>query len=49
VKQELAESDQEVRGVVIALEDDQRMRRALAMTPMIDFYRYQISFKLLRG
>lgn len=48
VKQELAETDQEVRGVVIALEDDQRIRRALAMTPMIDFYRYQISFKLLR-
>lgn len=49
VKQELAEADQDVRGVVIALEDDQRMRRALAMTPIIDFYRYQISFKLLKG
>lgn len=49
VMQELAEPDQTVRGVIIALEDDQRMRRALAMTPLVDFYRYQISFKLLKG
>lgn len=49
VKQELAEQDQDVRGVVIALEDDQRIRRALAMTPNIDFYRYQVSFKLLKA
>lgn len=49
VMQELAEPNQAVRGVIIALEDDQRMRRALAMTPLIDFYRYQISFKLVRG
>lgn len=46
--QELAESNQNVRGVIIALEDDQRIRRALAVTPNIDFYRYQISFKLTR-
>ena len=49
VTQELAEADQTVRGVVIALEDDQRMRRALVMTPAIDFYRYQVSFRLLKG
>lgn len=49
VMQELAEPNQAVRGVIIALEDDQRMRRALAMTPLIDFYRYQISFKLVKG
>lgn len=49
VMQELAEPDQTVRGIVIALEDDPRMRRALVMTPNIDFYRYQISFKLLKG
>ena len=47
--QELAEPYQKVRGVIIALEDDQRMRRALAMTSLIDFYRYQISFKLVKG
>jgi restriction system protein len=49
VMQELAEVDQAVRGVVIALEDDQRIRRALAMTPSIDFYKYQVSFKLLKA
>lgn len=49
VTQELAEPDQTVRGVVIALEDGQRMRRALVMTPAIDFYRYQVSFRLLKG
>lgn len=49
VMQELAESNQKVRGVIIALEDDQRIRRALAVTPNIDFYRYQVSFKLLKG
>ena len=49
VLQELAEANQQVRGVIIALEDDQRIRRALAVTPNIDFYRYQVSFKLLKG
>ena len=49
VKEELAEEGQEVRGVVIALEDDQRIRRALSIVPCIDFFRYQISFRLIRG
>jgi restriction system protein len=47
--QELAEPGQTVRGVVIALDDDQRMRRALVMTPNVSFYRYQVSFKLVKG
>ena len=46
--QELAEPNQKVRGVIIALEDDQRIRRALAVSPNIDFFRYQISFKLIK-
>lgn len=46
--QELAEPSQKVRGVIIALEDDQRIRRALAAAQNIDFYRYQISFKLIK-
>lgn len=49
VQDELAEAAQTVRGVIIALEDDPRIRRALAMTPMIDFYRYQVSFKLMKA
>lgn len=48
VAQELAEAHQRVRGVIIALDDDQRIRRALAVTPNISFYRYQVSFKLLK-
>lgn len=46
VKDELAESDQTVKGIVIALEDDIRIRRALSVLQNIDFYLYKISFKL---
>ena len=49
VKQELAEPNQSVKGVIIALEDDTRIRRALAMTPDISFYRYEVSFKLTKA
>lgn len=49
VKEELAEAGQSVSGIIIAQEDDQRIRRALAVVPNIDFYRYQISFKLLKA
>lgn len=49
VLDELAEPHQTVRGVVIALEDDLRLRRALRVTSNITFYRYQISFTLIPG
>jgi restriction system protein len=49
VKDELAEEGQDVRGVVIALEDDLRLRRALSMTPSVEFFRYQASFKLVKS
>lgn len=49
VLDELAEPDQQVRGCIIALEDDLRLRRALRVTSNIDFYRYQVSFKLFKG
>ncbi len=42
----LTKDGQQVKGTIIALDDDQRIRRALAMTPGIDFYRYEVSFKL---
>ncbi|CAH1904439.1 conserved hypothetical protein [Candidatus Nitrotoga sp. HW29] len=48
VLQELAEPGQNVKGVIIAQEDDQRIKRALSVTPDIEFFRYQISFKLLK-
>jgi restriction system protein len=47
--QELAESGQSVKGVIIALEDDPKLRRALAATSNITFYRYQVSFKLIKS
>ena len=46
VKDELAEPGQTVRGVIIALDDDNRIRRALSVAPGIDFYRYEVNFKL---
>jgi restriction system protein len=49
VQDELAEEDQAVLGAIIAHEDDTRIRRALAMTPNIGFYRYQVSFKLVKA
>lgn len=49
VKDELSEADQTVQGVIIALEDDLKLRRALSVTQNIEFYRYQVSFKLLKG
>ena len=49
VQETLAEEGQTVEGVIVALEDDNRIRRALSMTPSIQFYRYEISFKLVKG
>lgn len=46
VLQDLAEPGQTVRGIIIAQEDDKRIRRALAVAPSVEFFRYQISFKL---
>lgn len=49
VKDELAADDQSVEGVIIALEDDQRLRRALSVVPAVRFFRYEVSFKLVEG
>ena len=49
VAQDLPEPGQSVRGVIIALEDDIRIRRALAVAPNIDFYRYEVNFRLRRA
>jgi restriction system protein len=48
VKEELAESNQNVKGIIIGLEDDLRIKRALSVTNNIEFYRYQVSFKLYK-
>jgi restriction system protein len=47
VQEMLAEKDQTVQGIIIALEDDQRIRRALAMVSSVRFFRYQVTFRLI--
>ena len=49
VKSELCEPNQSVKGVIIGLEDDLKIKRALSVATNIAFYRYQISFKLVKG
>lgn len=48
VKDQIAEPNQSVEGVIIALEDDPKLRWALMAVPGISFYRYQVSFKLMK-
>ena len=49
VKEDLAEKDQQVRGVIIGLDDDVRIRRALSVTNNIEFYRYKVNFQLFKS
>ena len=49
VLEELAEENQTVRGMIIALDDDLRIRRSLAVAPNIEFYRYKVSFDLFKA
>ena len=47
VQEMLAEKDQAVHGIIIALEDDQKIHRALAMVSNVKFCRYQVNFRLI--
>jgi len=47
VMDELAEEKQQVKGVIIALEDDLKLRRSLRAAPHIGFYRYEVNFTLI--
>lgn len=49
VKEQIAEQEQTVEGAIIALDDDRKLRWALAAVPAVSFYRYQIDFKLTRA
>lgn len=46
VVDELAEPHQSVRGLIIAHEDDARIRRALRVASNIGFMRYRVTFAL---
>lgn len=38
-----------VRGIIIGTDDDQRFRRAISMVPNIEFYKYEVNFKLTKA
>ena len=46
VMSELALPNQKVRGLIVAREDDAKLRYSLMAIPNVDFYRYEVSFKL---
>lgn len=46
VMSELALPNQTVRGLIVAREDDSKLRYSLKAIPNVDFYRYEVSFKL---
>jgi restriction system protein len=49
VQDVLAEEDQTVKGIIIALEDDPKLRWALAAVSNVEFYRYQVNFNLMKS
>ncbi|HEX2765646.1 MAG TPA: endonuclease NucS domain-containing protein [Candidatus Limnocylindria bacterium] len=49
VQDVLTSPGQIVEGIIVALEDDARLKRALSVVPSVDFYRYEISFKLVKS
>lgn len=42
------DNGQTVRGIIVALEDDTKLRYALKMVPSVAFYRYKISFSMVK-
>ena len=48
VKSDLAEKNHNVKGVIIGLEDDIKLTRALSVTSNIEFYKYKVNFKLFK-
>ena len=48
IKDEIAEDRQGVKGIIIAFEEDDRIKRALSVTTNIEFYRYRVNFNLIR-
>ena len=45
---EVAEPDQQVKGLIIGFDDDKRIRRALLAAPNIEFYLYKVRFELFK-
>jgi restriction system protein len=47
VSRELATPNQEVEGLIIALEKDRRVADALEVVPNVRFMRYRLGFELV--
>jgi restriction system protein len=48
VKEVLADEDQTVFGAIVALDDDKKIQWALSMVENVAFYRYEMTFKLVK-
>ena len=49
VLEEIAEDHQRLRGVITALHDDKRIRRAFQIAQGINFYRYEVNYSLIHA
>ena len=49
VQEEMAKNGEVVKGVIVALDDDQKIKRALSVANNIEFYQYRVDFKLSKS
>ena len=49
VLDEMAGPTQKVTGYIIGHKDDLKLKPALMVNPSIQFFRYEVSFKLVKG
>ena len=49
VLDELAEPNQKVKGLIIGFDDDLQLKRALRVAQNVEYYRYELNFKLIKG
>ena len=47
VRENLASDTQSVKGCIVALENDEKLRASLRVIDNLDFYRYRVDFKFL--
>ena len=46
IKKNIANNNEDVRGCIIATDNDLGLKNALSVNPLIDFYKYSINFSL---
>jgi len=49
VLDELAEPNQKVKGLIVGFDEDQALKRALRVAQNVEYYRYEVNFKLIKG